>query len=116
MNNLKDKIVIVTGGSGLIGSGIVNKIRLEGAFCINAELNADTSDDLAQAKCDITSPEAVSELIEKVMKKYGRIDGLVNNAYPRTKDWGTKFEDIPYESWQKNVDWQMNSYFLFCAE
>jgi len=116
MNNLKDKIVIVTGGSGLIGSGIVKKIRLEGAFCVNAELNADTSDDLAQAKCDITSPDSVCELVEKVMKKYGRIDGLVNNAYPRTNDWGTKFEDIPYDSWQKNVDWQMNSYFLFCQK
>lgn len=116
MNNLTGKIVVVTGGSGLIGSGIVEKIQLEGAFCINAEINVETNEDLSQIKCDITSPDSVSELIKKVTNRYGRIDGLVNNAYPRTKDWGAKFEDIPYESWQKNVDWQMNSYFLFCQK
>jgi NAD(P)-dependent dehydrogenase (short-subunit alcohol dehydrogenase family) len=40
----------------------------------------------------------------------------VNNAYPRTKDWGAKFEDIKPESWSQNVDMQMNSYFVFCQE
>jgi NAD(P)-dependent dehydrogenase (short-subunit alcohol dehydrogenase family) len=34
----------------------------------------------------------------------------------KTKDWGTKFEDIPFESWQKNVDLQMNSVFLLCQK
>ena len=116
MNNLKDKIIVVTGGSGLIGNGIVSKIRSECGFCINAELNAENTDDLSQIKCDITNPDSISLLIEKVLSKFGRIDGLVNNAYPRTKDWGTKFEDIPYDSWRNNVDWQLNSYFLFCQK
>jgi NAD(P)-dependent dehydrogenase (short-subunit alcohol dehydrogenase family) len=44
------------------------------------------------------------------------VDGLVNNAYPRTIDWGNKFEDINYHSWQQNVDWQLNSYFLFTQQ
>ena len=116
MDNLKDKIIVVTGGSGLIGNGIVSKIRSEGGFCINAELNTENTDDLSQIKCDITNPDSISLLIEKVLNQFGRIDGLVNNAYPRTKDWGTKFEDIPYDSWRNNVDWQLNSYFLFCQK
>jgi NAD(P)-dependent dehydrogenase (short-subunit alcohol dehydrogenase family) len=66
--------------------------------------------------CDITDEDSVKQTIDLVFEKYGRIDGLVNNAYPRTKDWGAKFEDISYESWQKNVDWQMNSQFLFCQQ
>jgi len=41
---------------------------------------------------------------------------LVNNAYPRTSDWGVKFEDIPLESWQDNVDMQMNSVFSICQK
>jgi NAD(P)-dependent dehydrogenase (short-subunit alcohol dehydrogenase family) len=116
MNNLKDKIIIVTGGSGLIGNGIVSKIRSEAGFCINAELNVENTDDLTQIKCDITNPDSISLLVENVLTKFGRIDGLVNNAYPRTKDWGTKFEDIPYDSWRNNLDWQLNSYFLFCQK
>ena len=48
------------------------------------------------------------------MNKYGKIDGLVNNAYPRTSDWGAKFEDVDIASWKLNVDMQMNSVFVFC--
>lgn len=37
-------------------------------------------------------------------------------AYPRTKDWGAFFEDIPMESWRKNVDMQLNTCFLLCQK
>ncbi len=108
---LKDKVIIVTGGSGLLGRTIVDRIVAEGGICINFEVNAETTDDLTLVKCDITNPTIIDQCIKLVVTKYGRIDGLVNNAYPRTKDWGLKFEDIPYESWQKNIDMQLNSYF-----
>src|SRR5690606_37002435 len=55
-------------------------------------------------------------LVDEIVNRYGRIDGLVNNAYPRTSDWGIKFEEIPIESWRKNVDMQMNSRFLICQK
>lgn len=55
-------------------------------------------------------------MIDIVLNKYGKIDGLVNNAYPRTKDWGVRFEEIPLESWRKNVDMQLNSVFLVCQK
>jgi NAD(P)-dependent dehydrogenase (short-subunit alcohol dehydrogenase family) len=41
---------------------------------------------------------------------------LVNNAYPRTKDWGTPFDELSVESWQKNVDLQMNSVFYITQQ
>jgi NAD(P)-dependent dehydrogenase (short-subunit alcohol dehydrogenase family) len=116
MSKLKDKVIIVTGGSGLIGKGIVDKIRAEGATCINAEINAETDADLTNIQCDITNEESVQSAIDTVIARFGKIDGLVNNAYPRTKDWGSRFEDIPYESWKKNVDWQLNTAFLFCQK
>jgi NAD(P)-dependent dehydrogenase (short-subunit alcohol dehydrogenase family) len=116
MTKLKGKIIIVTGGSGLIGKGIVEKLREEGATCINAEITATTDTDLRNVRCDITDETSVKEAVDLVIKTYGRIDGLVNNAYPRTKDWGERFENIPYASWQKNVDMQMNTCFLFCQK
>ena len=36
----------------------------------------------------------------------------MNNAYPRTKDWGARFEDISYKSWKTNIDMQLNAIFL----
>lgn len=111
---LQDKIIIITGGGGLIGRELVSYVRMSGATVINAEIAVTTDLDRGDIHCDITSPESVEAMVQLVVQKYGRIDGLVNNAYPRTKDWGVKFEDVPFESWQKNVDMQMNSVFLLC--
>lgn len=110
-NRLKEKIIIVTGGNGLLGRAIIERLKSEGALCLNFEINHLTNGDLTQVYCDITNTNSIDEALELVLKKYKKIDGLVNNAYPRTKDWGAKFEDIVYDSWKKNIDWQLNSYF-----
>ncbi|NCP84866.1 MAG: SDR family oxidoreductase [Bacteroidetes bacterium] len=116
MNKFKDKIIIVTGGNGLLGREIIAKISNEGAFCINVDISHETSEDLSSIKCDITNTISVDECLKLVIHKYKKIDGLVNNAYPRTSDWGNKFEDIEYQSWRKNVDFQLNSYFYFTQQ
>lgn len=113
---LKDKVIIVTGGSGLIGQCIINDLKKKGAVAINAEISVDTDLSQGNVHCDITSEESVNDLINIVIERYLKIDGLVNNAYPRTKDWGTKFEEIPLLSWKKNVDMQLNSVFLLCQK
>ena len=111
---LNNKIIIVTGGSGLLGRAIINRLLKEGAICINFEINVETTPDLSLINVDITDEQSVSQGLEKVKLKFGKIDGLVNNAYPRTKDWGLKFENIPLDSWRKNIDLQLNSYFYLC--
>lgn len=113
---LKDKLIVVTGGSGLLGTAIVEHLKSEGALVVNVDLNAATSADFMQIKADITEEQSINELVATVKKQFGRVDGLVNNAYPRTSDWGKKFEDIPYESWKKNVDLQMNSLFYLIQQ
>ena len=116
MSRLKDKIILITGGNGLLGKEIILKLSLEGAFCINADVNHETSEDLSRIQCDITSCADIDSKLSFILAKYGRIDGLVNNAYPRSSDWGLKFEDIPYSSWQQNVDVQLNSYFYLSQQ
>ena len=110
-NRLKGRIIIVTGGNGLLGKAIIERIKAEGAFCVNFEINHKTNDDLSNVECDITNQESIDNALSLVIDKYHKIDGLVNNAYPKTKDWGDKFEDIKIDSWKQNVDWQLNSYF-----
>lgn len=113
---LKDKIIIVTGGSGLIGREIVKDIAFKGGIALNADINVET--DLAEGRLhvDISDEQSISQAVDTVYGQWGRIDGLVNCAYPRTKDWGAFFEDIQLESWKKNVDFQLNSYFVFCQK
>ena len=116
MKGLAKKVVLVTGGQGLLGTSILKELFDHNVIVINLDISVCDDLILRTIKCDVTSEESIENAILKVMNEYGRIDGLVNNAYPRTSDWGNKFEDIKFSSWQANVDMQMNSCFLFCQK
>lgn len=113
---MKDKIIIVTGGSGLLGGAMLRNLWKQEAIAINFDIDQETNLSKGFVHCNITSTEDVDAALKQVLDHHGRIDGLVNNAYPRTMDWGTPFEDISYESWQKNVDMQLNSYFYISQQ
>lgn len=114
---VENKIIIVTGGSGLIGKEVVKHLRANRATAINMEINVQTELDKGTIQCDITSEESVQKTVNIIMEKYGRIDGLAYCAYPHTADFGDYFfEDEPFESWKQNVDMQLNSVFLLCQK
>ena len=115
-DRLKDKIVILTGASGLIGKATRSHLLLNGAKVISVDKNMITDPESLSYNYDITDEKEIDSLLTEVMNNHGRIDGLVNLAYPRTKDWGLKFEDISLDSWRKNVDMQMNSVFYICQQ
>ena len=113
---LDNKVIIVTGGNGLLGREIVKGVIENGGICINIDINHETTNDLSLMKGDVTNPDSINKCLTLIISKYKRIDGLVNNAYPRTADWGTKFENVKYDSWKKNIDFQMNSYFYLSQQ
>lgn len=112
----KRRITIVTGGNGLLGKEIIFELSSRGYFCINVDITHETSEDLSTVNCDITNPKSIDKCLNLLIKKYKKIDGLVNNAYPKTSDWGKKFNEIKYSSWQKNIDFQLNSHFYFTQQ
>jgi 3-oxoacyl-[acyl-carrier protein] reductase len=71
--NLKDKIVVVTGGASGIGRVAAERFSAEGAKVVVWDV---TSND----KVDVTSRESVETATNDLISKYGRIDVLVNNA------------------------------------
>jgi NAD(P)-dependent dehydrogenase (short-subunit alcohol dehydrogenase family) len=113
---LKDKIIIVAGGQGLIGAAIVENISNKGGVVINGDIALETSVENNTFHLDITDTESIDACVQFAIGNRGRIDGLVNCAYPKTKDWGDLFENIKMDSWRKNVDMQMNSVFYFCRQ
>lgn len=111
---MNKKVIIVTGGSGLLGREILSDIQRKGGLAINFDLSNEGTNSTDYVRCDITSEDNVEDALFQIKSKYGRIDGLVNNAYPRTSDWGNTFEELSLDSIKINVDWQMNSYLNFC--
>lgn len=115
MKLLNNKNVIVTGGDGLLGQAMVKEINAQGGRAIIADINGTTDLSKNRIQLDITDEASIKSLFATSLAQKITIHGWVNNAYPRTSDWGNKFEDISFPSWQKNVDLQLNSYFL-CAQ
>lgn len=122
---LNNKVVVITGGAGLIGQQFVRGIADQGAVAIIADINKQAADDFIErlrtenpqataefVEVDMISKESLAKMIVGLHDKYGRIDALVNNAYPRNKNYGKKFEEVAYEDFCQNVSQHLGGYFL----
>lgn len=122
---LKEKVAVVTGGAGLIGKSICVALAEAGALVYIGDIDKKKGEHLSNEmkskglnaifiELDITDENSIKENIAKIIAKNKKIDIWINNAYPRTSDWGDKFEKIKLESLKKNVDMHMNGYFVCC--
>ncbi|WP_310438769.1 oxidoreductase [Sulfuricurvum sp.] len=122
---LKNKIVVITGGAGLIGKEFVTSVIEQNGIAIIADINEEighkvkselsaalNTDKIDFVLLDITSKVSLQNLIEYLDKKYGHIDALVNNAYPRNKNYGKHFFDVEYSDFCENLNLNLGGYFL----
>ncbi|WP_411029723.1 SDR family oxidoreductase [Spongiimicrobium sp. 3-5] len=118
--DLKDKIIIVTGGSKGIGNGIVQVLASEGAIPVIVGRNKqnvldavkhieDTFGEAYYALAELTDPNQCRAAVERVVQKYGRIDGLVNNAGVND---GVGLEDGNYEEFLQSINRNLTHYYL----
>src|SRR6187551_2225513 len=85
--DLKDKVIIVTGGAKGIGAGITRALAAEGAIPVVVGRDANDNDTIIKdvgagvgITAELTRPEACENAVKRTIEKFGRIDGLVNNA------------------------------------
>ncbi|EPI16044.1 oxidoreductase, short chain dehydrogenase/reductase family protein [Enterococcus faecium SD1C-2] len=80
--DIKGKTVIVTGGSSGIGAAIVEELCQLEVNVVNADLREGTfiHKNLLFSQTDVTSPESVQRTVEVTVKKFQRIDAVINNA------------------------------------
>lgn len=118
---IEDKIVVITGGAGLLGKEFCQAIAANGAIAVMAEYdlsvaekvcNALANNHIVPAQVDITNKNSVAALITTISEKYGKIDALVNSAYPRNKNYGKHFFDVEYEDFCENLGMNLGGYFL----
>jgi NAD(P)-dependent dehydrogenase (short-subunit alcohol dehydrogenase family) len=122
---LKNKVVVLVGGAGLLGQAFGEALLIHGATLVVADLDEvncrKVCDQLASKVAnslvipelaDITSAKSLEALIASVERAFGRIDAVVNNAYPRNKQYGRKLEQVEYEDFCENVSTHLGGYFL----
>ncbi|MBA4850692.1 SDR family oxidoreductase [Emticicia sp. BO119] len=115
--NLSDKIIIVTGGAKGIGEGIVKTLANEGAIPViigrNENDNLKTIESIGgngfQVVAELSEPEECRKAVEQVVEKYGRIDGLVNNAGVND---GVNLENGSYEAFMGSLHKNLVHYYL----
>jgi len=130
--DLSGRAAIVTGGVGLLGAEFCRTLAEAGAAVAVVDLNASASQGMADAlskngykalavSTDITKPDSVNSMVEKVMTEFGRIDILVNSAALDPKfdpDAAKKgiapgaFEDYPLDDWNAALNVNLTGTFL----
>jgi 3-oxoacyl-[acyl-carrier protein] reductase len=118
---LAGKVAIVTGGARNIGRAIARSLASGGAtVMVNAKSSRQQAEETAamieQAGgkaavhiADVTDPQAVAELVAATVKRFGRLDALVNNAAVRME---TPFAEIKLEDWRKVISIVLDGAFI----
>lgn len=122
---LSNKIIVVAGGAGLLGQTFVKAIVENDAIGVIADENFEVGEKAKRAiqsgtdgdkvdfiSLNINSKKSLKDSIEKLKDKYGKIDALVNCAYPRNQNYGRHFFEVEYQDFCENVALHLGGYFL----
>jgi 3-oxoacyl-[acyl-carrier protein] reductase len=118
---LAGKVALVTGAARNIGRAIAQSLAAGGAsVMVNARTSRDEAaktvemigSNAAMHIADITKPEEVKKLVEATVKRFGRLDFLVNNAAVR---YETAFSKMSFEEWRSVLAIVLDGAFL-CAQ
>jgi len=127
--SLTDRVVVITGGAGLLGARYARALSEAGARVVVADLNLAAAHATA-AECpgaiavgvDVREPGSVANLLNVTIGEFGRVDALVNNAAVDPKfDTGQAekhvydFETYPLHAWNLSLSVNVTGAFL-CAQ
>jgi NAD(P)-dependent dehydrogenase (short-subunit alcohol dehydrogenase family) len=125
--SLANKVVVVTGGAGLLGQVFCQALVDVGAHVAIVDLNLESAETVAKRinkseaqkvvafGSDITSPESVTQMVANVVKQLGRIDVLVNNAASKGSSLNAffeSFEDYSLKTWREVMSVNIDGLFL----
>jgi NAD(P)-dependent dehydrogenase (short-subunit alcohol dehydrogenase family) len=128
--SLHQKTAIVTGALGLIGKKHCEALAMAGANVVVADIDSARSQQFAQqlgnqhvgVGIDVTNKNSVKSVLNEILKKYGSIDILVNNAAindmfenPAMAKELSAFENYPLEAFQRSLDVNVTGVFL-CSQ
>ncbi|MFY9461778.1 MAG: SDR family NAD(P)-dependent oxidoreductase, partial [Candidatus Sungiibacteriota bacterium] len=112
--SVRDKVVIITGGAGMLGLEYAKALSSAGARVVLFDVVDDPQlshgVNALYRKVDIAERDAVFAAVAEIEKEYGRIDVLINNAAvnpvpgsTESKDQFLPYEDYPEKLWNKEL-------------
>lgn len=122
--DLKGKVAIVTGGAGLLGKKISEGLLELGATVavVDSQIGQisdwpQNSDDrrLCAVECDVSNKESVKTSVEEIVKRFGKIDILFNNAATKTNNLSNffaPFEEYSIDVWREVMSVNIDGMFL----
>jgi 3-oxoacyl-[acyl-carrier protein] reductase len=127
MERLRDLVIIVTGGAHGIGRVYCEGLVRERARVVVADIDGEAAEELARTlskegpealavRTDVSAPEAAEHMARATMERFGRLDGLINNAavFQRPAMSRVPFERIPVEEWDRLMAVNLRGIFLCC--
>ncbi|HEY5543410.1 MAG TPA: glucose 1-dehydrogenase [Candidatus Binatia bacterium] len=124
---LQDKVAIITGAAHGIGKAYARRFAEEGARVVIADVDAAGGEATAKAisdsggsawsrPTDVRSFANIQGLIHETVKRFGRIDVLLNNAaiYVTQKLWKGPVEELALEEWDRVIEVNLKGVFLCC--
>ena len=130
--DLTEKVIVLTGSAGLLGTNFAHVLSDAGANVILVDIDEKKNQILENTiskkyqtnplacNINISKKDELSQLRKQIVKKYRKIDGLVNNAFysPRldVKRSAMKFEEYPLDLWNKVISVNLTGIFLCCQE
>ena len=121
--NLEGRVGVVTGGATGLGLQMATALAEAGANVVICSRKLENCEEAAHGieklgvkalayGCDVTKPDQVEAMKEAVMKKFARVDMLMNNA---GRAWVAPPEDMPLDRWQQVMDLNINA-ALICSQ
>ncbi|MEF7493560.1 MULTISPECIES: SDR family oxidoreductase [Lysinibacillus] len=125
--SIRGKTAIVTGGAGILGSHFCRGLADAGASVAVVDIDVQKATEVAnsitknfevKAKgifCDLTSEQSVIEMVESVVKEFGTIDILHNNAAGKSSNLNAffaPFEEYELDQWKEIMSTNLDSMFL----
>ena len=108
MGRLRDKVILITGAAGAVGSAVADAVVEAGGLAVTTDLAGCAGMDHA---LDVTAEEDWRRVIDDINRAAGRLDGLVNAAGIATP--GT-VEDTDFATWRKVMAVNLDGTFLGC--
>jgi NAD(P)-dependent dehydrogenase (short-subunit alcohol dehydrogenase family) len=132
MNKKKDstKTFVIVGGAGLLGAEIASCLAATGNNIVIADFNTAAAESVRlkllserviqsqviATSVNIVQKNSILKLIKTTEQYFGRIDGVVNSAYPRNGNYGKRFEDVEFEDFCENTNLHLGGYFLISQQ